>query len=185
VVCNSCSPHRITIPYQFIVQPPDEFESPRAPARYQYPASIHSSPASTVANLGGGERVRLCNPCVPDPNTAPPQSPDVGEFFTSPPSRTHTRSSSLADSYLEALGRRPADDPEERLRANRSGTFHSPPPPHAVPGYYTRANSGRWGQSPDRRSTVSFLGVPVNDPMRAREGIYADEIAGGAYGVST
>lgn len=25
--------------------------------------------------LSGGERVRLCNPCVPDPNTAPPQSP--------------------------------------------------------------------------------------------------------------
>ncbi|CAK7213392.1 hypothetical protein SCUCBS95973_001791 [Sporothrix curviconia] len=27
-----------------------------------------------VSSLGGGERVRLCNPCVPDPNTAPPAS---------------------------------------------------------------------------------------------------------------
>ena len=35
------------------------------------PARAGSS--AEVAGLGGGERVRLCNPCVPDPNIAPPQ----------------------------------------------------------------------------------------------------------------
>ncbi|KAK3497020.1 uncharacterized protein B0T23DRAFT_437769 [Neurospora hispaniola] len=35
--------------------------------------------------LGGGERVRLCNPCVPDPNTAPPQTQAQGSSH----SRSH------------------------------------------------------------------------------------------------
>ncbi|KAK0630017.1 FYVE zinc finger-domain-containing protein [Bombardia bombarda] len=61
VVCNSCSPHRITIPYQYIVQPPGT------------PRIVSSSPFREFG-VGGGERVRLCNPCVPDPNTAPPQT---------------------------------------------------------------------------------------------------------------
>ncbi|KAJ4860824.1 FYVE zinc finger domain-containing protein [Trichoderma breve] len=70
VVCNSCSPHRIIIPHQFIVRAPGS-EVPLPPAL------LYGSGASYVDmnGLSGGERVRLCNPCVPDPNTAPPQSP--------------------------------------------------------------------------------------------------------------
>ncbi|EEP76830.1 predicted protein [Uncinocarpus reesii 1704] len=94
VVCASCSPHRITIPRQFIVRPPESRTSSstnprptppnaqvinlidgeddairtgtpsRAPGRQTQP----SNPA-----LGGGEEVRLCNPCVPDPNPEPPR----------------------------------------------------------------------------------------------------------------
>lgn len=40
----------------------------------------------------GGERVRLCNPCVPDPNTAPPQSP--ASSAAASPRSSHQRSRS-------------------------------------------------------------------------------------------
>ncbi|KAI1431017.1 hypothetical protein GGR50DRAFT_127188 [Xylaria sp. CBS 124048] len=56
VVCHSCSPHRITIPYAFIVRPP----------------GVEGGGNATPLGPMGGERVRLCNPCVPDPNTTPP-----------------------------------------------------------------------------------------------------------------
>jgi hypothetical protein len=94
VVCASCSPHRITIPRQYIVRPPEPIEEAtpeRLPRRHSYSASFvdlttdtgHDSPVSNridsidsyhPANpaLGGGEEVRLCNPCVPDPNPDPP-----------------------------------------------------------------------------------------------------------------
>lgn len=35
-------------------------------------AGASSAALVDVSTLGGGERVRLCNPCVPDPNTTPP-----------------------------------------------------------------------------------------------------------------
>lgn len=75
VVCNECSPHRITIPRQYIVHPPGEEEE----ARSSHPNVVDltrddddnfghtiSQPRLSLA-LGGGEKVRLCNPCVPDP----------------------------------------------------------------------------------------------------------------------
>lgn len=67
VVCNSCSPHRITIPYQYIVRPP---HAPR-PVPHGPPLSLLDS-QGWYPEFGGGEKVRLCNPCVPDPNVAPP-----------------------------------------------------------------------------------------------------------------
>lgn len=75
VVCASCSPHRITIPYQYIVQPPG---MPR-PGVQRYSSYLPSSEGGIAdfSSLGGGERVRLCNPCVPDPNINPPQSQDT------------------------------------------------------------------------------------------------------------
>ncbi|KAI0160271.1 FYVE zinc finger-domain-containing protein [Xylariaceae sp. FL1272] len=60
VVCGQCSPHRICIPHGFIVRAPWEHVASQQP------------PSSRSA---GGQRVRLCNPCVPDPNTTPPQAP--------------------------------------------------------------------------------------------------------------
>jgi len=75
VVCSACSPHRITIPRQFIVHPPSDTISG---------ASIIDLTGDDDANtmsvfgpfrnpgLGGGEEVRVCNPCVPDPNYSPP-----------------------------------------------------------------------------------------------------------------
>ncbi|KAK2030672.1 FYVE-domain-containing protein [Colletotrichum zoysiae] len=91
VVCNACSPHRITIPYQYIVQPPGQ---PRLAAQ-RYPSSLISGEGgyADFSSLGGGERVRLCNPCVPDPNTTPPQQP-VGSPSQLSPRATHYRSQS-------------------------------------------------------------------------------------------
>lgn len=93
VVCASCSPHRITIPRQFIVQPPNSnttsATSPTDSSRIEIidltedDSGSHSrtmndpnQPPEEPPNpaLGGGEEVRLCNPCVPDPNPNPPQS---------------------------------------------------------------------------------------------------------------
>ncbi|PSR99394.1 FYVE zinc finger-domain-containing protein [Coniella lustricola] len=91
VVCSSCSPHRITIPYQYIVVPPG---MPR-PGYARYPSSLISGEGgyADFSSLGGGERVRLCNPCVPDPNTNPPQGQQ------SPTSiRSHGRSHSTVGS---------------------------------------------------------------------------------------
>lgn len=89
VVCANCSPHRITIPRQFIVHPPTEIAlvprddqedlvPPRLALRGEdRPRSqdYHLDPA-----LGGGQEVRLCNPCVPDPNPMPPPAyPSPGQ----------------------------------------------------------------------------------------------------------
>ncbi|KAH7030221.1 FYVE zinc finger-domain-containing protein [Macrophomina phaseolina] len=75
VVCANCSPHRITIPRQYIVRAPEELRMSRtglidligeddgSSSRYD----LYLNPA-----LGGGEEVRVCNPCVPDPNLSPP-----------------------------------------------------------------------------------------------------------------
>lgn len=98
VVCNSCSPHRIIIPHQYIVRPPG-FEIPTSQGLL-----LDQAPGGYFDGYGpaGGERVRLCNPCVPDPNTAPPQSPTAA----SPPGNprtTHYRSrSSLTGSTVGA-----------------------------------------------------------------------------------
>lgn len=69
VVCDRCSPHRITIPHAYIVRPPGD-QGPAPP--YLYPGV--EGGLADFSSVGGGERVRLCNPCVPDPNTAPPQA---------------------------------------------------------------------------------------------------------------
>lgn len=71
VVCSSCSLHRITMPRQFIVRPPETAASAAVTA-----VSDAVSAASS-ASLGA-EIVRMCNPCVPDPNWAPPPQLDAG-----------------------------------------------------------------------------------------------------------
>ena len=95
VVCTSCSPHRITIPRQFIVHPPADLTSGMVStgsgnievidlteegdqARSANETSAispdvpHGHDHRLDPALGGGQEVRLCNPCVPDPNPAPP-----------------------------------------------------------------------------------------------------------------
>ena len=90
VVCANCSPHRITIPRQFIVHPPeDATPSPSASNNAgvevvdltsdddtpRERANAEERPQSSEYRidpaLGGGQEVRLCNPCVPDPNPLP------------------------------------------------------------------------------------------------------------------
>lgn len=90
VVCANCSPHRITIPRQFIVHPPEDANpSPStanntgieivdltndddAPGEVINPDQRpRTSEYMIDPALGGGQEVRLCNPCVPDPNPLP------------------------------------------------------------------------------------------------------------------
>lgn len=72
VVCAACSPHRITIPSEYIVKPPQGIGA--SPPRVSRPLYDSMNTLSLgEGSIEHGERVRLCNPCVPDPNTAPPQ----------------------------------------------------------------------------------------------------------------
>ncbi|KAG5922943.1 hypothetical protein E4U42_005129 [Claviceps africana] len=85
---------RIIIPHQYIVRPPgsDLMMPPRLLIDGLSSGFFESN------TLSGGERVRLCNPCVPDPNTAPPQSPSPSVGTNLPPSHYRSRSS-LASSH--------------------------------------------------------------------------------------
>jgi FYVE zinc finger len=86
VVCNDCSPHRIAIPRSLIVNPPG-LEMSSSPTRSAGPISgrietvdltgdgdstgqSHAGDSSR-SDLGGAAKVRLCNPCVPDPQPVP------------------------------------------------------------------------------------------------------------------
>lgn len=81
VVCAACSPHRITIPRQFIVRPPENKRSSIFQSETIDLMEEDSDSSTEQANmstgrarnpaLGGGEEVRLCRPCVPDPQPAP------------------------------------------------------------------------------------------------------------------
>ncbi|CAG7940217.1 unnamed protein product [Penicillium salamii] len=106
VVCAACSPHRITIPRQFIVRPRDELgveTSPTPPSHSstRFPTVVDLTgedpalPPTTNPALGGGEEVRLCNPCVPDPN---PNPLGYSEMRTHGHRSTHSLSSTIANS---------------------------------------------------------------------------------------
>lgn len=56
VVCAACSPHRITLLRQNVVRAPDE-----------------------IPVMSGGEKVRVCKPCVPDPMVSPWTPPAAWE----------------------------------------------------------------------------------------------------------
>jgi hypothetical protein len=71
-VCASCSPHRITIPRQFIVHPPSEGSPNYIDLTGDDESAMSTFGPYRNPALGGGEEVRVCNPCVPDPNFSPP-----------------------------------------------------------------------------------------------------------------
>jgi FYVE zinc finger len=84
VVCDNCSPHRITIPRQFIVNPPrsDTTTSPQLGAVEAIDLTgdddgndifnpQHNARRISLSGIDGGDKVRLCNPCVPDPQPDP------------------------------------------------------------------------------------------------------------------
>lgn len=79
VVCASCSPHRITIPRQFIVHPPSYDLSHIIDLTGEDENTMAAFGPLRNPALGGGEEVRVCNPCVPDPNYNPPP-----QYLTAP-----------------------------------------------------------------------------------------------------
>ncbi|EGS19157.1 putative E3 ubiquitin-protein [Thermochaetoides thermophila DSM 1495] len=137
VVCASCSPHRITIPHQYIVRPPGS----SSPVPQRSSSSSHES-HSLFPDFSGGERVRLCNPCVPDPNTAPPfaQQGHSSQASTLLPSLQPTTSptSNRWNYYFGAPTS--SSDP---LARNRSATMSHPTrgPPSLTSGGYAQPST--------------------------------------------
>ena len=188
VVCANCSPHRITIPRQFIVHPPEDAtpspstannpgvevvdltsddDAPRGAANNE--ERPQSSEYRVDPALGGGQEVRLCNPCVPDPNPLPHlpylstarhtfdsfSRPDnVGLNQRLPPTPGFSPS---GDDQPPTLGRRVSLGRSE-YRSNNAFRFNSSSPLAAI-------TSATAGPSTDRRhshaSRPSGSSVPL------------------------
>lgn len=71
MVCAACSPHRITMPRAYIVQPPGFAEAERmarellGEAEREPWEDVGGVGAGRGSGLGGGEVVRVCRPCIP------------------------------------------------------------------------------------------------------------------------
>ncbi|KAF1978928.1 FYVE-domain-containing protein [Bimuria novae-zelandiae CBS 107.79] len=162
VVCSACSPHRITIPRQYIVHPPQENLNivDLASEDDDHPMSRYG-PFSNPA-LGGGEGVRVCNPCVPDPNySPPPQHGQISPFSPFSPSAhsphlppstqvprgsrsSHRSTQSISDSThtgSRGHGSRSSDVFTDRRTSYHGATRVSDlwPPAQAPPAYHHRS----------------------------------------------
>ncbi|OJD16042.1 hypothetical protein AJ78_03755 [Emergomyces pasteurianus Ep9510] len=178
VVCASCSPHRITIPRQFIVRPPESNRQLSAllqpnPSEAQVISLIEDDEGSSSVSadthtrsrgqqrlqqqrdryppnsaLGGGEEVRLCNPCVPDPNPEPPR-------------RYSSSIGSLSGSGW--LSSTPSTRPDDA-----SGSSHAPVHRRsALPGYYRNGGAYRRNTNPFHRPSVSLSSAANMPPSQA------------------
>ncbi|KAL2144172.1 hypothetical protein VTI28DRAFT_9547 [Corynascus sepedonium] len=112
VVCNSCSPHRITIPHRYIVRPPGA-----PPPLAQGPSLSLLDSQGWYPEFSGGERVRLCNPCVPDPNTAPPQSEAHQQRSQNDPASSSRADSTPSNRWSFYFGAGTANDAHTRTRS--------------------------------------------------------------------
>ena len=148
VVCANCSPHRITIPRQYIVHPPAEdgmFSTDASGDSDEVRGVAALSPTGpSNSALGGGEEVRLCNPCVPDPNPLPPpqySNPPNNRYSTLPAQNPQSweamalPQSPLAQDPNSASARRsaPTDAMERQANAaamRRSAAPYLPRHPH-------------------------------------------------------
>ncbi|ORY66141.1 FYVE zinc finger-domain-containing protein, partial [Pseudomassariella vexata] len=117
VVCASCSPHRITIPHQYIVRPPGDMSRLRASVLFGEEGGV-----ADFSAIGGGERVRLCNPCVPDPNTTPPHAQRSPGTDLLQPRSVHHRSHSSASGTGNA-GNLIGNAPNDAGSRSRSATL--------------------------------------------------------------
>ena len=171
VVCASCSPHRITIPRQFIVHPPDA-NKPSTTSDSSPPANVvdltggdETEPENTARmsvqavhsreelppGLGGGEEVRLCNPCVPDPNPDPPRHYGNDRVFrwTNGIALDENldpigpRNSALASYYGSGTGPRGWDLPHHRPRYSMPSYGIPPLPPRTEQERELRRQRGR------------------------------------------
>ncbi|KAE8444604.1 hypothetical protein EG329_014435 [Mollisiaceae sp. DMI_Dod_QoI] len=119
VVCAACSPHRITIPSEYIVRPPLGVGA--SPPRISRP--LYDSMQSLTLgedSIERGERVRLCNPCVPDPNTAPPQvSPPPYYTGSHPRNERPVRPEDVLPRFMEYRATAPSSN-YSRPPANRT-----------------------------------------------------------------
>ncbi|KAH7027248.1 uncharacterized protein B0I36DRAFT_364481 [Microdochium trichocladiopsis] len=137
VVCNACSPHRIVIPHQYIVRPPGEYPFP------PFPPAGDGGHLADLSGIAGGERVRLCNPCVPDPNMTPPQSQGYPGSMSPRPSHQRSHSSADTPAGIESSSSHfqpyPFSSRAESHARTRSITMNSGAGPSGQSGYYSRS----------------------------------------------
>ncbi|KAF2822636.1 FYVE-domain-containing protein [Ophiobolus disseminans] len=141
VVCATCSPHRITIPRQFIVHPPSDGSPTIIDLTGDEDSELSTFGPFRNPALGGGEEVRVCNPCVPDPNYGPPP-----QYTPAIPARYSSHAPSSTRPYTLA-------GPPPHPRAQRSVSSVYDPSPSVGPGQTQRAHH----LSTDSRR-VSFQG---------------------------
>ena len=186
VVCANCSPHRITIPRQFIVHPPED-ATPNPSAANNAGIEVvdltndDDAPGEVINSdqrprtseyridpaLGGGQEVRLCNPCVPDPNPLPhlpylsttrhnsntfPRPGNGGSNQQLPPI---AGSSSSEDNQRSTLSRRVSSGRSD-YRSNNVSRFDGITP-------FAAATPPTVGSSTNRRH--SHASRPVGSPM--------------------
>ncbi|KAJ5782057.1 hypothetical protein N7457_003831 [Penicillium paradoxum] len=130
---------------EYIVRPPEFVDladsspmpSSRAPQIVDLTGDNPSSSFPSIVNpaLGGGEEVRLCNPCVPDPNPNPLGYTTMRSHGHRP---THSLSSTMNNPYHASSGQ--TQNPEARQERRTVGTNDRPQfldalnsPPRQVP----------------------------------------------------
>ena len=188
VVCANCSPHRITIPRQYIIRTPTEAAQQQQQQQAigphvvdltdaddrRSPLGLTLQPLALSPALGGGETVRLCNPCVPDPQPPPPPPPH--EHL-----HRHRHSSPLLPheaifDQQEAAGRRVVEQERGSVaRAHRRATHHSqqPTPRLLVSPTVEQAQHLQSGTGLDARQRIeSDLATPrpLPPPPNSRPG---------------
>ncbi|KAI0137097.1 FYVE zinc finger-domain-containing protein [Xylariales sp. AK1849] len=158
VVCANCSPHRITIPYRYIVRPPGEVPLNRVSGMWS------ERDFSDFSRRSGGEQVRLCNPCVPDPNTAPPQIQHSSQAPQISPRAGHHRSQSSAagTGYHNAYNR-------HYIQQNGTGSIYIPG--GSIPGYPSggmpsASTSARAPYGPSTRSRSATVNSNMSTQYR-------------------
>ncbi|KAI0450599.1 hypothetical protein F5B21DRAFT_517331 [Xylaria acuta] len=161
VVCDGCSPHRITIPHPYIVRPPGD---PGPALQFSYPGVERE--IADFSSIGGGERVRLCNPCVPDPNTAPPQPQQSSRPIIVDGRASHARPSNEPFGNYSADARpypqHPQLRPQALQSAGRGQEYLSFFPYSSTSSQYPPPNAAYFSQTsvPHRRVSSSGLIYP-------------------------
>lgn len=148
VVCAACSPHRITIPRQYIVTQDD-------PAHH--------------SELGGGEVVRVCNPCVPDP-WVPPGSPNPAAATTAasatvdiphPPTPTRYRSG-MHPAHRVRSNTYQATPAHSNGNSSRTNPYYSAAPPSS--SSYLSSRYRRHNMEPPSASSSAPSAPPMHPP---------------------
>lgn len=188
MVCSSCSPHRITIPYQYIVQPPDH-PSPYNSSAYNRLHDPQGEGRTNTLEFGGGDRVRLCNPCVPDPNVAPPQTNQTGS--TTEPRHSlgyHGRTQSSIVPSTSIPGSLPSDSrfqladhrshtAREQSTSNRAGTNSNPRTAEEFQNWYRERAALSSGQTTrSRSSTVAGTGRDTTEDIVSRSLVMTQDV---------
>ncbi|KIW30769.1 uncharacterized protein PV07_02471 [Cladophialophora immunda] len=193
VVCNDCSPHRITIPRQFIVHPPgpDVVSSP-VNSTSRRSGSLDYNGADTEDNLfrsawnpysynahpqlEGGEKVRLCNPCVPDPQPDPLSNYPLVADFTS-------RDAPWSAGGRQATTLNHVFGPDDRPSgyalgmgdySRHTAVLDNPPSQHSP-----RATEAGYGNPESRTDPFGWLGPYRGQPSPTRYRFQASPFSGG------